>query len=52
MDNLADKIYYAQFLSDGSEVKYERVKETNNIMFTLPVIPPKGTSPVIEIFLK
>lgn len=52
MDNLADKIYYAQFLSDGSEIKYERVKDSNSIMFTLPVIPPKGISPVIEIILK
>ena len=52
MDNLADKIYYAQFLSDGSEIKYERVKDSDSVMFTLPVIAPKGISPVIEIILK
>jgi len=52
MENLADKIYYAQFLSDGSEIKYTPEGENGTVLFNLPTIPPKGISPVIEVFLK
>ena len=52
MDNLAGKIHYAQFLSDGSEVQYTEKEEDGTVIFKLPTIAPHGISPVIEIFLK
>ncbi len=65
MDNLADKIEYAQFLHDGSEVLYTvgknvdvvgetmGVNETaNTVFFRLPPIKPACPLPVIEVFLK
>lgn len=68
MENIADKIDYAQFLHDGSEVRYEkdttpikleagavdydRVNDPQRIRFTLPVIKPNQLVPVIEIYLK
>ena len=51
-DNLAGKIAYAQFLSDGSEIKYKESSDNNTVTFTLPTVPPAGISPVIEIILK
>lgn len=63
MEGLNGKIDYAQFLGDGSEVLYTESFAQNSggvngsvvegkIFFELPVIPPKGISPVIEVFLK
>jgi alpha-L-fucosidase len=68
MDNIADKIDYAQFLHDASEIRYQkdtapvkleagsqdytRTAADNRIRFTLPVVQPNQTVPVIEIFLK
>ena len=68
MDNLADKIDYAQFLHDGSEILYQKetvpVKleagsqgygenaDAAKIRFTLPVVKPNQCIPVIEVFLK
>ena len=68
MDNIADKIDYAQFLHDASEIRYQkdavpvkleagsqdytRTVADNRIRFTLPVVQPNQTVPVIEIFLK
>lgn len=63
MKNLADKIDYAQFLHDGSEVLYVKdfvgfkrlVDENahkNSVGFKLPPVKPDSTVPVIEIFLK
>ena len=61
-EGLADKIEYAQFLHDGSEVKYSCNKvehfsfgltESDNLVaFTLPPIKPGYIVPVIEVFLK
>ncbi len=42
----ADKIEYAQFLHDGSEIKFDK-----NFLYT-PVLKPDTEVPVIEIFLK
>ncbi len=59
--NLGRKIKYAQFLHDGSEVKYSEVGEANwpgtgikeKVMaFHLPINQPPVEVPVIEIFLK
>ena len=65
MKNLADKIAYAQFLHDGSEVLYTLGKssvgvgdrvgtgdEENTVFFKLPPIKPHCLVPVIEVFLK
>ncbi len=64
MDNLADKIEYAQFLHDGSEVLFttkkaymndgntEATGKENTIIFQLPTVKPPVEVPVIEIFLK
>jgi alpha-L-fucosidase len=65
MKNLADKIAYAQFLHDGSEVLYTLGKssvgvgdrvgtgdEENTVFFKLPPVKPHCLVPVIEVFLK
>ncbi|MBQ8758815.1 MAG: alpha-L-fucosidase, partial [Clostridia bacterium] len=52
MENLAGKIKYAQFLSDGSEVLYKENAEKGTVDFTLPAVAPYGISPVIEIILE
>ncbi len=45
-----DKIEYAQFLHDGSEVLYKQKGDC--VMFELPVVQPQAITPVIELFLK
>lgn len=68
MDNVADKIAYAQFLHDASEVLFQpeaapvtveagsfsdkTVTDPKRVRFTLPVVQPNQLVPVIEIFLK
>ncbi len=52
VENLAGKVDYVQFLSDGSEIKYKENAEKGTVTFTLPTVPPVGISPVIEIILK
>ena len=63
----ASNVEYAQFLSDGSEVRY-RAKAPSTVpsdhmadrssctvpttVFMLPTVRPYGLSPVIEVFLK
>ncbi len=59
---LAGKVDYAQFLHDGSEVKYisklspmpgdDTVPEVDSFFFDLPLVKPDVEVPVIEIFLK
>ena len=62
MKNLGDKIKYAQFLHDYSEVRY-RIGETghfgagcatgeNTVFFRLPPVKPNQIVPVIEVILK
>ena len=50
-DNLADKIDYAQFLHDGSELMYDCGTD-NSVTFKLPALKPNIIDPVIEVFLK
>lgn len=68
MDNLGDKIEYAQFLHDASEIKFKLDTEPSNVAagsyrdadpttqnrvnFTLPVVKPNQVVPVIEVYLK
>ena len=61
-DNLADKIDYAQFLNDASEVRYTvdavahfseaRTEKKGLVAFQIPAIQPNTLVPVIEVFLK
>lgn len=44
-----DKIDYAQFLHDGSEVLYKQ--KGDYVLFELPVVQPQAITPVIELFL-
>jgi alpha-L-fucosidase len=60
MEGYRDKIWYAQFLHDASEIKIAEpfghwLKEEarpNDINLLLPVVKPDVEIPVIEIFLK
>ena len=47
---ICDRIEYAQFLNDASELRYSVEGET--VSFRIPVVKPNVTVPVIEIFLK
>ncbi|MDR1734183.1 MAG: alpha-L-fucosidase [Oscillospiraceae bacterium] len=54
---LADKIEYAQFLHDSSEILIDRPKSAHGmndgkVKFRLPSIKPAVIVPVIEVFLK
>lgn len=59
---LADKIDYAQFLHDGSEVLYTigsidhfseaRTQSADLVAFKIPIVKPNTVVPVIEVFLK
>ena len=61
-ENLGDKIDYAQFLHDGSEILYTigsvdhfseaRTAKDGLVAFKIPHIQPNCLVPVIEIFLK
>ncbi len=61
-EGLGDKIDYAQFLNDGSEVLYTiggvdhfseaRSKKDGLVAFKIPAIQPNTLVPVIEVFLK
>ena len=61
--NMADKIDYAQFLHDGSEIIYYgnisamvaplfEGEPDDTIVMDVPVLKPNTIVPVIEIFLK
>lgn len=63
IENLADKIDYAQFLHDGSEVIYitdfvgfnklsDDNPHKNSVGFKIPPVKPDTIVPVIEVFLK
>ena len=65
MENMADKVDYAQFLHDGSEILYKTMAkrpagvltkygeyEQTSLIFSLPEVKPDVTVPVIEVFLK
>ena len=67
MDNIADRIEYAQFLHDASEIEYrmdtandteagsysqENASIPKRVTFMLPVVKPNVIVPVIELILK
>ena len=57
-----EKVEYAQFLHDGSEILMHesevehfsegRTTDKNLLVLSLPVVKPRVTVPVIELFLK
>jgi len=47
---ICDRIAYAQFLNDASEVTYSIHGET--VSFNIPIIKPNVCVPVIEVYLK
>ena len=61
-DGLAGKVDYAQFLHDGSEVKFtegkvehfsaEAIANEDQLILELPPVKPNSLVPVIELFLK
>lgn len=52
ISGMADKIKYAQFLHDASEIRFTTVQNTNDLSLQLPVLKPPVEIPVIEIYLK
>lgn len=54
LKNSADKIKYAQFLHDASEIRFRtgRDEKKNDVTFTLPVLKPATEIAVLEIYLK
>jgi alpha-L-fucosidase len=54
LKNSFDKVKYAQFLHDASEIKYRQGRDTNSndVIFTLPVLKPASEVPVLEVYLK
>jgi len=62
LPGLAGKVEYVQLLNDASEIPFRQIGDEtsfdqvapdgNSIVLTLPVIKPKVTVPVLEIFLK
>lgn len=50
MANMAGKIKYAQFLHDGSEIRF-RKNDDNSVNFIIPGIKPDQTISVVEVFL-
>ena len=49
--SFGDKIKYVQFLHDGSEIKFSKLKD-NVFRLSLPILKPDTEIPVLEIFLK
>jgi alpha-L-fucosidase len=47
---ICERIEYAQFLNDASEIRYS-VKD-GTVSFNIPVVKPNVTVPVIEVYLK
>jgi alpha-L-fucosidase len=54
LPGLQDKVAFARFLHDGSEVQYGDAEHatTNALTLTLPIQPPDVAVPVVELFLR
>jgi len=59
LDNLADKVVYAQFLHDASELRVSKFhmdrydgEMGNTLSLELPVVAPRVEVPVVELVLK
>ena len=51
IDDIGDRIAYAEFLHDGSEIHFS-VDEANTATLQLPVLQPRAEVPVIKLYLK
>ncbi len=51
IDDIGDRIKYAEFLHDGSEVQFS-VDDAGTAILQLPVIQPRSEVPVIKLYLK
>lgn len=52
MEDMKGKIDYAQFLHDGSEIRFNENDKNKNVNFIIPGIRPEMINPVVEVFLK
>ncbi len=54
LTNSADKVQYAQFLHDASEIRFNtgREENKNDIVFSLPILKPDTEIPVVEVYLR
>ncbi len=54
VDGLGDRVAYACFLHDGSEIKFQTVAndERSTLQLHLPVVQPPVEVPVIKLYLK
>jgi len=52
LPDLGGKVEYAQFLHDGSELRFETEKDSGALLLHLPALAPNQIVPVVEIFLK
>ena len=50
-DGIGQRIEYAEFLHDGSEIHFS-VDEGNSARLQLPVVQPNAVAPVIKLYLK
>ena len=51
VDGIGDRLAYAEFLHDGSEIAFS-IGEDNAVQLQLPVVRPKSEVPVIKLYLK
>ena len=51
IDGIGDRIEYAEFLHDGSEIHFS-VDEQNTASLQLPVVQPNSVAPVVKLYLK
>ncbi len=51
VDNIGERLEYAQFLHDGSEILFT-IDDKNTVRLQLPVIQPQTAVPVIKLYLK
>ncbi|MCY4071881.1 MAG: alpha-L-fucosidase [Chloroflexi bacterium] len=51
LDEIGDRLAYAEFLHDGSEVAFS-IGEDKSAQLQLPVVGPKTEVPVIKLYLK
>jgi alpha-L-fucosidase len=54
LPGMADKVKYAQFLHDASEIRFAPVRggQAGDLSLTIPVLKPPVEIPVLEVFLK
>ena len=51
IDDIGDRIEYAEFLHNGSEIHFS-VDDANTATLQLPVVQPRAEVPVVKLYLK